>query len=771
MVHIKNHDIEKITLAVLDKLYNEYSFLEKDKNKFKDKYIVNLLTLDKELQNVNDLYDKLLTNLYNVLKKEFEKGKFLNIIKNYINDKFIDDEIGLSKFLFIDIILEKTEYEYSSEEICDIVKIKKIDKILSEFLNKEQALIDNFRENSSFLDSLIDTYQVSKDDSFNIGQEEYFSDDIVKMYLNEIRKYELLSKDEEVELMLSYKNGDMSAKEKMINHNLRLSPYIAKRYINRGIPFMDLIQEGNLGIITAVEKFDIKKGNKFATYAIWWIRQVIERYIQNNSRQLRLPVNLQEKYMKYMVAKEELKKELKREPTTEEIASRTKLSLSQIERVESILDVNVVSINKSVNDEEDSELSDLISNYSDMPEVITEKTTLKREVAKLLEKSDLNEREKIVIKMRFGLDNEFGIGLTFYEISEIFGVTHQAIQQIESRALKVLLCTKGIEDYVVYLDNPDKALDKLSSNEDSHYIRSYRSFSNYDKETANIKYKEIIEKKRKKKLRNLDTLEKDKKESENVMEKENKVVLEEEQIENVKVLETIDKEPITNNELVDEKKNANTSRIRKNWKNLDECYSEYDRNLRNLACSKLEPRYQELMHKRYGEDLINHGYNENLSPQEKRSLYYTVLPKFERILANLSKKNNEEIKTNEAKENNIVKEEAIIDKKTDIIPKENCNNILSIFNNPVFIEFTKTKPIEECLIISLVLGFGNVKSLSTTEVADILKMDKEKVDSIVKNSLYDLKIMLNKMIDDAIVEKCNSKEKTLVKTKLSNSEN
>lgn len=797
VIYIK-HDTEKITLLVLEKLYSEYSFLEKDKNSFKEKYIIDISKFNKKEQTENNLYNKSLANLYNELKKMFEEGMFVDVITNYTNVNLITDEIVINNFKFIDTILRKTDYEYSSEEICDILKIKKIDKLLYQLSNKEQTLIDTLRKSSKFLDSLLETYLVFREDSLIETQEEYYSDDIVTMYLKEINKYPLLSKDEEVELTTRYANGDMSAKEKLINHNLRLSPYIAKRYINKGIPFMDLIQEGNIGLIKAIDKFDVSKGNKLSTYAIWWIRKAVEICIKDNSRQIRIPVNQQEKFRKYTNCKDELKKELNRDPTIEEIASRTKLSVNQIKRIERALNVSVISINERVNDDEDSELIDFIPSYYDMPEDVTEKNTLKREVANLLEKSKLKEREKEVLKMRFGLNNEFGVGMTLEEVSKIFGVTREWVRQIEAKALKKLLYVKGIEEYAVYLDDPDKALDKLSINKASYYTRSTKSPINYGKKILrnDVKKKPLLE--NKSKLGDSIILEENKKESEFVMKKEKNIELKEKnKAEEVSLNEMVkstsnydennngdivnessvikdekNERKLVKEEEIDTKKDSSTTpRIKKNWKNLDECYSAYDRNLRNLACSKLEQRDQDLMHKRYGEDLINHKYNENITSKERQELYNRVLPKFERILADLSKKNNEEVKNEEAKENRIVKEEFITDKKTDIIAKENCDNILSIFNNPIFVEFAKTRPIKEFLVVSLVLGLGDIKSLSTSEIADILKIDKEKVDSIVKNSLYDLKIMLNKMIDVAIEEKCNSKEKTLVKTKLSNSEN
>lgn len=788
VIYIK-HDTEKITLLVLEKLYSEYSFLEKDKNSFKEKYIIDISKFNKKEKTKNNLYNKSLANLYNELKKMFEEGKFVDVITNYTNVNLITDEIVISNFKFIDTILRKTDYEYSSEEICDILKIKKIDKLLYQLSNKEQTLIDTLRKSSKFLDSLLETYLVFKEDSLIGIQEEYYSDDIVTMYLKEINKYPLLSKDEEVELTTRYANGDMSAKEKLINHNLRLSPYIAKRYINKGIPFMDLIQEGNTGLIKAIDKFDVSKGNKLSTYAIWWIRQAVERCIQDNSRQIRIPVNQQEKYTKYMNGKDELKKELNRDPTIEELANRTKLSVNQIKIIERALNVSVISINERVNDDGDSELIDFIPSDYDMPETIIEKNTLKIEVTKLLENSKLNEREKDVLNMRFGLNNEFGIRMTLEEVAKILGVSRERVRQIEAKALKKLLYIKGIEEYTVYLDNPDKALDNLPVSRKRRYTKSKKSSINHGKEILrnDAQKKPLLE--NKSKLGGSIILEKNKKESGHVMKKE--------KVEEVSVIETVNstsnydennnsdivnessvikdeknEEKSVKEEEIDTKKDSiSNPRIRKNWKNLDECYSEYDRNLRNIACSKLDQRDQDLMHKRYGEDLINYKYNENITSKERQELYSRVLPKFERILAALSKKNNEEVKNEEAKENRIVKEDFITDKKTDIIAKENCDNILSIFNNPIFVEFAKTRPIKEFLVVSLVLGLGDIKSLSTSEIADILKIDKEKVDSIVKNSLYDLKIMLNKMIDVAIEEKCNSKEKTLVKTKLSNSEN
>ncbi len=260
------------------------------------------------------------------------------------------------------------------------------------------------------------------------------SDDPVKLYLKEIGSYPLLSVEEEIELAKLIEKGDQQAKKRLSESNLRLVVSIAKRYVGRGLSFLDLIQEGNLGLIKAVDKFNYKKGFKFSTYATWWIRQAITRAIADQSRTIRIPVHMSEIINRTYRESRALVQELGREPTEAELAQRMELP---VEKVREILKVSAepVSLDTPVGEEDDSHLGDFIKDESIAgPEDAASYTMLQEQIDKLL--STLTEREKKVIILRFGLDD--GRARTLEEVGREFNVTRERIRQIEAKALRKL---------------------------------------------------------------------------------------------------------------------------------------------------------------------------------------------------------------------------------------------------------------------------------------------------------------------------------------------
>lgn len=260
------------------------------------------------------------------------------------------------------------------------------------------------------------------------------SDDPVKLYLKEIGNYPLLSVEDEVTLAKKISDGDETAKEKLTESNLRLVVSIAKRYVGRGLSFLDLIQEGNLGLIKAVDKFDYSKGYKFSTYATWWIRQAITRSIADQSRTIRIPVHMSEVINKAYRISRNLLQELGREPTEEELALEMKLP---VEKVREILKVSAdpISLDTPIGEEDDSHLGDFIKDETIMgPEEAAAYTMLREQIQKLLE--TLSERERRVLILRFGLLD--GRTRTLEEVGKEFKVTRERIRQIEAKALRKL---------------------------------------------------------------------------------------------------------------------------------------------------------------------------------------------------------------------------------------------------------------------------------------------------------------------------------------------
>lgn len=286
-----------------------------------------------------------------------------------------------------------------------------------------------------------------------LSQEQYFddaSDDSVRLYLREIGKIPLLNAEEELELAQRVVKGDKKAKDKMAEANMRLVVSIAKRYSGRGLDFLDLIQEGNTGLLRAVEKFDPDKGFKFSTYATWWIRQAITRAIADQARTIRIPVHMVETINKLLRTQRRMTQELNREPTIEELAKELEMEPEKVEYVMKIKQ-DITSLDAGVGrdgDDEDSVLRDFIEDEdSATPEESAASQLLKEQVQEIL--STLSDREQKIIRMRFGLDN--GKSHTLEEVGQEFAVTRERIRQIEAKALAKLRKhkdSKKLHDYL-----------------------------------------------------------------------------------------------------------------------------------------------------------------------------------------------------------------------------------------------------------------------------------------------------------------------------------
>jgi len=276
-----------------------------------------------------------------------------------------------------------------------------------------------------------DTPEESKKPEISVSEEINVGDP-VKMYLKEIGKVPLLTKDEEVELAKKIEAGDGEAKKKLAEANLRLVVSIAKKYIGRGMSFLDLIQEGNLGLIKAVEKFDYTKGYKFSTYATWWIRQAITRSIADQG--IRIPVHMIESINKLVRIQRQLVQDLGREPTPEEIAEIMDM---EIDKVRDIMEIaqKPISLETPIGEEEDSQLGDFIEdNQIETPDVMATHIILKEQIFEVLK--SLTPREQEVLILRFGLRD--GKARTLEEIGKVFDVTRERIRQIEVKALRKL---------------------------------------------------------------------------------------------------------------------------------------------------------------------------------------------------------------------------------------------------------------------------------------------------------------------------------------------
>ena len=267
-----------------------------------------------------------------------------------------------------------------------------------------------------------------------------YIDDSVKMYLREIGTVKLLSAEEEIVLAKQMEDGDEKAKQKMINANLRLVVSIAKKYIGQGLLFLDLIQEGNAGLIRAAEKFDYRKGFKFSTYATWWIKQGVTRAIADQSRTIRVPVHMVETIYKYKKTSRMLMQKLGRQPTEEEVSAETEIPLENIVAIRKYAQLPI-SLETPIGQEEGSELGNFVEDKNSVtPEKRTEKNMLRESILKSMD--GLNEREQMILKLRFGIDD--GRQRTLEEVGKVYGVTRERIRQIEEKALQKMRKSKKL---------------------------------------------------------------------------------------------------------------------------------------------------------------------------------------------------------------------------------------------------------------------------------------------------------------------------------------
>ena len=327
------------------------------------------------------------------------------------------------------------------------VNPEKMDEVFDEFEKGGIDLLpDDFDEEPN-IEDLKEVEELKLDEITETSYEGISVDDPVRMYLREIGKIPLLTFEEELELAQKILEGDEEAKQKLAESNLRLVVSIAKKYVGRGMLFLDLIQEGNMGLIKAVEKFDYTKGFKFSTYATWWIRQAITRAIADQARTIRIPVHMVETINKLIRTSRNLLQQMGREPTPEEIAKEMEIPVEKVVEIQKIAQ-DPVSLETPIGEEEDSHLGDFIQDEdSPAPHDAASYTLLKEQLEEVM--NTLTPREAKVLRLRFGLDD--GKSRTLEEVGKEFNVTRERIRQIEAKALRKLRHpsrSKKLRDYM-----------------------------------------------------------------------------------------------------------------------------------------------------------------------------------------------------------------------------------------------------------------------------------------------------------------------------------
>ena len=489
-----NENIKKLydmLEPITEKVYLEYSYAKIDKTEYKRIVKATVMAISKDIDRLdmkkfNVFFEGRLKEYINKYIKT-NKSVFKQVFNNYL--EFIDTECltyndALKQLKMISEFFSKIGYVIEPDVCMELLnknnRLQNILKIIVD--NKKEVLkkkkIEDIYDNDTFV-ILIRMYCMINnvelfDGTDNLERNNNNTDDSTRgvntldLYLKEI-KMPLLTKEEELELYNRVKNGDEEAKNIFVESNLRLVVNIAKTYIGRGLSFQDLIQEGNLGLIKAVERYDGSKDYRFSTYAYFWIVQALTRAIANYGRKIRIPVNLHNKVVQYKKASQDFTAAYGRNPTIKEMALELGISTLESEKLYNLQN-DAVSLNVPIGDDHDDELETLIPADEVSFDSDIELSDMQRETIELINNSNLTEKEKTVLMLRFGIAGNKK--MTLEEIGDMYGVTKERIRQIENKAIMKLGRNKQIEKMAIYMDNPDKAIRNLRDRNDD-IIRGY----------------------------------------------------------------------------------------------------------------------------------------------------------------------------------------------------------------------------------------------------------------------------------------------------------
>ena len=477
---LNTKEIIKSLTVEIDKIYSSISYIGMNKKAFYE-LVQKEITKSKKDYSGNIDYIEYIKNkiqqelIKQIIKMLSDTDAAVQIINNYTN-LYLSDDITYSnaiKNLYkLDKLFETYNYIPSPDVLLKLLDSNQIifSSVTIIFNKYKNVIISGNLEkvfDTTTIIQLVEAYCIMNDieikeepENKEEADNDYMTVDDVKIYLQEISKIPLLTPEEEKYLAQRISQGDMTAREKFIESNLRLVVKIAKKYVDRGLAFLDLIQEGNTGLIIAADRFDVKRNTKFSTYATSWIRQAITRAITDKGRNIRIPSRLYYKIGKYRKIEGILENELHRKPTTKEIAKRMCITESQAENIVAWQN-DTLSMNYTPTDDEDNKLEEIISSQDDGPETIAFTNDMQKEVRQILDEcSSLTPNERTVIIKRFGLENN--ISLTLEETGKIIGVSRERTRQIEEKALTKLRSFSKTRRLATYIKYSDKSLEVLN---------------------------------------------------------------------------------------------------------------------------------------------------------------------------------------------------------------------------------------------------------------------------------------------------------------------
>lgn len=748
---LTKEEIYSIYTLEIYEIFQMFSFIEITTDEFND-IVLNEIEKSKETYKGKVTYLKYLKKqikiaIFKKTKKLLESSNdSLKIINANINKNYDvpqNEQEALNVFKKLSNFFENTNFYPTPNLLIDLISQnqiigKAIDLIMDKY---KDSIINGKAEvifNNNLLISVIDAYciihniELIDDEQDKILETEYIDDPKLlsadKLYFNEMSKIPLLSLEEERELAKRIAEGDDEAFKKLIESNLRLVIKIAKRYSNASLSLMDLIQEGNLGLMVAAQKFDLERGCKFSTYAFSWIRQAILRAIENKGRTIRIPAHKVREVYNLQQTITSITEETGIEPKIEDVAKKMKKKVSRIIELYK-LSTDTISINFLIGDEKETELGNLVAINDIPPEDKAIANLLQDDIQKEIESVNLTKQERKVLELHFGLKNK--TRMTLEQIGELFGVSRERIRQIEAKAIKKLRNSKGIKELAVYMENPDKALQNIYQ-----YRKKYAESNNCITKVYFNSADETIEK-----------------ESEEEMPRTVKPIY--------------DLFPLFTKEQVDEMLTKLTDEERKL------IYMRYGPDLENpnsgvltqeqlkYFYNNLIPRMQRLLNN------PNYKRKRTTKPFEfKETPNNSTLTEPQTSQEDTAKLPFPGLKLKEEKGTKVTQKDDNSFSKTPNKDESDDKDIfalqmLKILKTSTFTEMMSKLSVKEAVIISLRLGYIDNKYFSTDAIAQFLDIDKLEVIETIKRILILYRENINEFIDGLINDATDGIEKKI----------
>ena len=743
------HEILAILLSTIDNLYKSIDYIGITKEDFYN-LVLNEIDKSKKTYKGDIDYIEYIKNRMNIVLVDQIKNNLLEpkvaiiIINNYINKhlkKSTVYEDSIKNFKKLDKFFETYNHIPNPDVLLQIIEENmEFSQMIESVMKKHKTQIISGNLEKIFDDStiilIIETYCMLKNieikepeefekDSIDSGNFELT--DSVKTYLREIGRRPLLTLEEERKLAQRISKGDNYAREIFIESNLKLVVSIARRYIGRGLSFLDLIQEGNLGLMTAVDKYDVSRGLKFSTYATHWIRQAITRAIADKGRNVRVPVHMYEKIGAYKKAVTNLEARLNRQPTINEIANEMGLSIPEVTKLHKLQN-DTVSMNTLIGDDEDTELENFIPASEETPEDVAIVGTMQLQVRKLLEDCNLKPREIEVLMLRFGLNDREP--MTLEEVGKKFNITRERVRQIESKALMKIRRSKHIKSLAEYMQNPDKSLENIEV-----FREKYRETGNPNK--AFLKEDGRTQGKEKKEMAKLQTIYQYFKD------------YTKEQVDAMLEKLTEEERVLIVSRYGEDLNNPTAGKLTK--EQTDKFYGSLVPKMRRLLSNPNKERKPRKKGTRTPKKEPKQPVVERVSEVSTSTVEKPIVetPK--------TSTSNDEIleQKKESKSEYIpvastipIPSETQNDSKN--IKKEDCEKVLELLRTPTFNQMMSVLSVKESVIISLKLGYVDGKYFSTESIAQFLGIEAQEVIDTTRKVLLLYKENINQFIDNAI---------------------